>query len=296
MSIYEKHVYKTPEIPFIFHTDTRYKESHDYLGQNWHENIELLFFTSGQGQVRINAREYNVTVGDIIVINSNHLHEFKTQNSMTYHVLIIDRAFCQSNYIDIGKLHFSTHFRSEEISDCFHLLSEEFKLPHDAPWRTQTIRTLVMRILTEICKYHSEKYDKSREEDVTLISAVKRAIGFINSEYASPLSLVEICNEIGLSKYYFAREFHRISGYTIVNYINLIRCENAKLLLSVGDLSILEISERCGYSDQSYFTRIFKRYTGISPTQYRKNSQQKSNGQIMPNLDIKVIEANQIKC
>lgn len=272
MSIYEKHLYKTPELPFLFHTYTRLKKHQDYFGQNWHENIELLCFTDGSGQVRINACEYDVSAGDIIAVNSNYLHEFKTQNSMTYHVLIIDRTFCLSNYIDIDNLHFSTHFKSEEIESCFLLLYEAFKSPPNKPWRTQIIRTLVMRILTELCRNHSEEYDKSRDGDASLISAVKRAIGYINSEYKTPLSLGEICNEVGLSKYYFAREFHRITGYTIVNYINLIRCEYAKQLLSDAELSILEVAERSGYNDQSYFTRIFKRYTKCSPTEYRRKS------------------------
>lgn len=288
MSIYEKHIYQTPELPFIFHTDTVLANHKDYLHQNWHENSELLCFTDGCGKVRINAREYDVSAGDIIAINSNYLHEFKTQHSMTYHVLIIDRAFCLANYIDADNLHFSTRFRSEEIEKCFSLLSEAFKSPKEQKWRTQTIRTLVMRILTELCKYHSEEYDKSRDENASLISAVKRAIGYILSNYHTPLSLGEICSEVGLSKYYFAREFHRISGYTIVNYINLIRCENAKPLLRESDLSILEIAERCGYCDQSYFTRIFKRYTKLSPSEYRRKSviATRKNGHIMPKMDI----------
>lgn len=289
MNIYEKHVYQTREIPFLFHTDTRSEKDRDYLGNNWHENIELLCFTEGCGHIRINANEYDVAKGDIIAINSNHLHGFRTPDEMVYHVLIVDRTFCLANYIDIDNIHFSTRFKNEEVRECFELLAKEFQEPTDTPWRAQTIRTLVMRILTEICKHHSEKYDSSLDVDATLITAVKRAIGFIHSKYDATLTLDEICNHVGLSKYYFAREFHRISGYTIVSYINLTRCENAKHLLSESELSILEIAERCGYNDQSYFTRIFKRHTGFSPTQYRKFNSQ--NGQIMPNLDTKAIEA-----
>lgn len=294
MNIYEKHVYNSPELPFIFHTDTRNYKDRDYRDYNWHENIELLCFTYGHGHVRINATEYEVTEGDVIAINSNFLHGFRTSEEMTYRVLIIDRAFLLANYIDVDNLHFSTRFRNDEVRECFELLSNEFTSPSDKPWRTQTIRTLVMRIITEICTHHSEKYDKSRDVDATLITAAKRAIGFIHSEYSKSLSLDEICNKVGLSKYYFAREFHRISGYTILNYINLTRCENAKRLLSESELSILEIAEFCGYNDQSYFTRIFKRYSGFSPTQYRKFNNQ--NGQIMPKLDTKAIETVHKKC
>jgi AraC-like DNA-binding protein len=105
-----------------------------------------------------------------------------------------------------------------------------------------------------------------------LISCIKKAIGFIRSECQREITLDEVCQLVGLSKYYFAREFKRITGQTIVNYINITRCENAKVMLCESDSSIAQISLQCGFSDQSYFTRVFKATTGISPTKYRKEN------------------------
>ena len=84
------------------------------------------------------------------------------------------------------------------------------------------------------------------------------------------MSLNELSERVGLSKYYFAREFRRITGYTAVSYINLVRCEKARKLLSDNRLSINDVAEQCGFANQSYFSKIFFERTGMKPFEYRK--------------------------
>ena len=271
MNIYEKHILSNPALPFIFHIDTLHRKSTASRG-NWHENIELLCFIEGSGNVRINSLNHKVRAGDIVIVNSNCIHEFSTDSILKYHCLIIDRSFCVSNFFDPNKIHFKSHFRDENICKSFEVLRQNYDLPDSTPWRTQTIRALILGLLTDICKEHSEVYDQTLDSDVRLLSSVKRAIGFIRSESQREISLDEICEMVGLSKYYFAREFHRITGHTIVSYVNLTRCENAKIMLCESGASIAQVASLCGFSDQSYFTRVFRATTGLSPTQYRKEN------------------------
>ena len=275
MNKYEKHIYPNPALPFIFHIDhLRHKRTTPQ--GNWHENIEILCFIEGSGQVRINAKSHTVSAGDIIIVNSNCLHEFSSSSFLKYHCLIIDRTFCTSNYFDTNKLHFKAHFRDEQLCDYFDKLRRLYEMPDSVPWRTQEIRLLVLSVLTAICKNHSETYDETLDSDARLLSCVKKVIGFIRSESQRELSLDELCDLVGLSKYYFAREFKRLTGQTIVHYINLTRCEHAKTMLCESDSSIAQIALQCGFSDQSYFTRVFKATSGISPTKYRKDNKKEN--------------------
>ena len=264
MNIYEKHILANPALPFLFHIDHIRSISSLQKG-NWHENIEILCFIEGEGRVRLNAHSYNVCVGDIVVVNSNYLHEFSTDTRLRYHCLIIDRSFCESNYFDTNNIHFKPHFKDDYIFDKFTELRKIYEMSESTPWRTHSV-------LTELCKHHSESYDQNLDSDARLLSCVKKAIGFICSESQREISLDEICELVGLSKYYFAREFKRITGHTIVHYINLTRCESAKVMLCESDASIAQIASLCGFSDQSYFTRVFKLTTGVSPTEYRKEN------------------------
>ena len=109
------------------------------------------------------------------------------------------------------------------------------------------------------------------------MSCIKQAIGLIRSDASRDLSLDEVANFVGLSKYYFAREFRRVTGYTFVSYVNLTRCEKAKALLTQNEMSIGEIGRACGFSNQSYFTRTFRAYTGRLPGVYRDTHASKHN-------------------
>ena len=84
------------------------------------------------------------------------------------------------------------------------------------------------------------------------------------------ISLDELASTVGFSKFYFAREFKRITGYTFVAYLNLVRCKKAKNPLTETQQSIGEISRLCGYENQSYFSRAFLRRTGMIPSEYRE--------------------------
>jgi len=63
--------------------------------------------------------------------------------------------------------------------------------------------------------------------------------------------------------------FKQVTGISFKEYLNKVRIEEAKSLLEHTDYSIMEIAVACGYSDQSYFTKVFKKATGITPKQYR---------------------------
>ena len=123
-------------------------------------------------------------------------------------------------------------------------------------------------IMALLCRDHSIKGAPSQNNSY-LLSCIKESIGLIRAQSERDLSLDEISNAVGLSKYYFAREFRRITGYTFVSYVNMTRCEKAKLLLAEKRMSIGEIGRACGFENQSYFSRTFRNYTGVLPGAYR---------------------------
>lgn len=267
MSKYETHLPEDPQIPFIFHRDMC--ASHTFDTANWHENIEIIHVVEGDGTVTSDTQHLEVSPGDTVVINTNCLHAFAARGkSFSYHCLIVDRAFCQANYFDTSEIRFDTCFRDEEVKRLFQRLLSEYSLPESTPYRTQGIRATVLEIMTRLCREHSSKTLPTQENSY-LLSCIKQAIGLIHAQCERDLSLDEISNTVGLSKYYFAREFRRITGYTFVSYVNLTRCEKAKRLLAEKRMSIGEVGRACGFENQSYFSRTFRNYTGTLPGAYR---------------------------
>lgn len=270
MSIYETHTMKNPSLPFILHETHRPHVYTDAIG-NWHENVEILCFSEGGATVSSNEQRFSVCAGELAVLNANCIHTISCEEGVRYYCLIVDRAFCLSNHFDTNRIRFSEHIRDGELFALFEELAREWNTDEDSPFRVQVIRALVLRIMALLCRRHSLP-DGESQADSHLLSCMKQAIGHIHSESHRNLSLDDLSHLVGLSKFYFAREFRNITGYTVVSYINLVRCEKAKRLLSEESLGIGEVGRVCGFPNPSYFSRTFLTNVGISPGEYRKRA------------------------
>jgi len=100
---------------------------------------------------------------------------------------------------------------------------------------------------------------------------VRQAMAYIQAHYAEPLSRQEIAAHVGLSDDYLTSCFHKELGLTPVAYLNRYRVQQARQLLANTHKSITEIALDVGFSSSSYFSRIFRRETGMSPEAYRRS-------------------------
>jgi len=100
---------------------------------------------------------------------------------------------------------------------------------------------------------------------------LEKAIQFINEHYADDISLKEISNYLFISPYYLSHIFKKMTKKTITEYITSIRLEKAKELLTATDLPISQISTMTGYKDINYFSKVFKKQLGITPSEYRSS-------------------------
>ena len=92
---------------------------------------------------------------------------------------------------------------------------------------------------------------------------------FFRKNYAKNISLNDLCQLTGLSKYYLLRSFTRQKGISPYSYLETIRIAKAKVLLEQGVLPI-EAALQTGFTDQSHFSNFFKRFIGLTPKQYMK--------------------------
>jgi two-component system response regulator YesN len=98
---------------------------------------------------------------------------------------------------------------------------------------------------------------------------IKHCKAYIKKHYKEEMNLSNLSDYFHVSPTYLSKLFKRIEGINIVNYINEIRMEQAKILLLYSALPIEVISEQIGYKTQNYFSFIFKKIVGYTPTEYR---------------------------
>lgn len=100
---------------------------------------------------------------------------------------------------------------------------------------------------------------------------VNKAINYITDNYQNRISLFDIANETNYSPYHFLRLFKRHTGRTPFEFLVDVKIEKAREMLRKTDCTISQICDLCGFSSLSYFSRVFRLKTGITPTQYKNN-------------------------
>jgi YesN/AraC family two-component response regulator len=94
-------------------------------------------------------------------------------------------------------------------------------------------------------------------------------LGYIAKNYARPISEQEVAKSCGMSPFEFSRAFHAAHGVTFRDYLSDCRLMQSKRLLGIAQVSVTDVAAMAGFNDPSYFARLFRKRTGISPSAYR---------------------------
>ena len=123
---------------------------------------------------------------------------------------------------------------------------------------------LVLHYVEQECLAESSAVARPHNETVEQICA------YLAANYQKKFSLTEVAAQFYLSPYYLSRLFRRITGQSIVDYLNNRRIEAAQKLLETTELSISAVAEQTGFASAAHFRRVFREVMGDSPLQYRK--------------------------
>ena len=104
-------------------------------------------------------------------------------------------------------------------------------------------------------------------------SEMNQALNYFQEGYYTPISVEDYASSRGMSTSWFIRSFKDFTGVTPMHYILALRIANAQSLLENTDYTVAEISRLVGYEDQLYFSRLFKKQSGLSPSQFRRQVQ-----------------------
>ncbi|MCX7708442.1 MAG: response regulator [Clostridia bacterium] len=144
---------------------------------------------------------------------------------------------------------------SKDAKTCF----EELQI-------VESVGELKTYLSQEIHRIINEINDKKTGRSGALIDKVCE---FIKQNYTRELSLEEAAGIVGLSNFYFSKMFKQYKNVNFVDYIAEVRINKSKELLKDPSINIKDIGELVGYNDPNYFTRVFKRTEGLTPTEYR---------------------------
>lgn len=122
-------------------------------------------------------------------------------------------------------------------------------------------------LLQEVALKIASKVNSLNNKSIKVI--LRKAIDYINGHYAQPVTLNEVAEHTFVTTFYISRMFKKELGTSFVDYLNEIRVEKAKELLKDVKYKSYEVASLVGISDPHYFSRLFKKYSGVSPSEYR---------------------------
>jgi AraC-like DNA-binding protein len=111
--------------------------------------------------------------------------------------------------------------------------------------------------------------ERNRELSQQAQRLVRQAMAYIHEHYAEPISRTDLAQHVALSEDYLTACFRKELGVTPITYVIRFRVNQAQQLLLDTDKTITEIALDVGFSDSGYFSRVFRREVGLSPTDYR---------------------------
>lgn len=265
--VYERH--DMSRLPIIFHKD---RVDGRCSTSNWHENVEILLFIEGEGNVYLENVPIAFSAGDICVIDSGELHrvESKGGGRCVYFCLIVDGDFCKRQGIATEDVRFVKRIRDEELAEEYNKIAKAFR-EKDA-YRLPAVKGALLCFMVHLLQRYAQTGAKDPHPTDTEIRSVIR---YIRSHYAEALTLDALASIAGFSKYHFLREFKRVTGQTAVDYINTVRIEHAVRMLREGEGSVASIAAACGFAGHSYFSKIFYRMRGVHPSDFLKAKKRK---------------------
>lgn len=258
---------------------TRTKNENTYHS---HDFLEMAFVMSGNGRYRIEDCIYEVTEGDLLIINPGIRHQaliLEGSDLPTTEFFVgfsnIHMKGQPANYLPLPDkehiLHTSGDLRQKLFKICSSMESENAVCREG---RYFMLKAYLMQMILLVAREQCEPVENSSGctfESSNKKYVVEQMISYFEDHYNDKVSLDQIAENMYLSPFYISKIFKSETGDTPIRHLINIRLEKARELLENGwGSSIQEVAASVGYDDAYHFSKLFKKRYGASPSQMKK--------------------------
>lgn len=274
MATYVRELIKST--PYSYSANNDYIKSALLSPMHVHSELEILMIQSGNLFIKTaDGNAFSLSKGDFVIFNGNFPHETLGEKECVFSMLrfsldIYMKKFRISstdekymyNVADY-RVYKKNEVPTKELLTYFDLFTKYYKNPDRADYCHGTIEMIIGFLKKD--NFITRKYDAEEKNLVKILPV----ISFIHNNFTLNLSLEELAAEFNYNSNYLGKIFKNVTKKTIVEYINFIRLEEAKILLATTKKSITTISLDVGFSSPSYFIKLFKNQYSYTPNDYR---------------------------
>jgi AraC-like DNA-binding protein/quercetin dioxygenase-like cupin family protein len=256
----------------------RYTDSGNVLREHTHEGtMEICYLDKGYQTYTVGDKEYHLKGGDIFITFPGEKHgtggyleekgtlywfqvklELEKNNFLSYQNE--DAQVFLKNILGISKRHFSIG------SDFKNLLDHLFTVGQEEQSSLQRIKiySLTSQILLNILEASAGGLQNNQSDEIL------KAVGFIKKNIEKNISVEDLADHVHLSVSHFKNKFKTEMGTSPADFVQRQKIEKSESLLREGSKNITEIAYYLGYPSSQHFSSVFKKYTGKSPSQFKK--------------------------
>ena len=166
--------------------------------------------------------------------------------------------YIKEKYANCIIIFITAYDRFEYAIEAMHIKAFDYLLK---PWKEERLCELINTAIENV---------RSMQKTDGIVHSQKDVIkDYIDRNYKKDISAKDVAGILGYSDVYFSKVFKQLFDDNFINYLTKIRIDRAKILLKDVSFNIKEVGKSVGYADSNYFTKVFKRSIGMSPSEYR---------------------------
>ncbi len=275
-------------LPVIVKTIERIQDISWSMEPNRHENYEMVYMKKGFAVFEVAGQPVSLGPNDIVIIKPMQFHKFIVKSDNGCEFIVLNFKFenkIDGEYSEIPLEDFLNFVSSRETgphitlkvsqkNEIIVLLNRILKERESSEPGSEFLNyLLVMELFVLLSRALKMEWENSiKSKSPKLRELISIAINFIHTNFERDISLGNIAKFVFLSPSYFTRAFKEETGMSPINYLLKVRIERAKELLADTGLKISDIALSVGFSNQQRFNEMFKKYTHLTPLQFRKKS------------------------
>ena len=255
-----------------------YGDVPDHYSDHWHAAVEIALPISGSLRYTVQGREYLLREKDALLIPARTVHSLTTPPGSTRNLILFDPAPLQSLQeppVIHTLLNEPLLLRNEEAvcgrfrEVLFDML--RYYYAADPAANLYCYGSLVRAYALLAADAHPQEPSGAGESDVpeSIRQALNRAFDYLDTRFSENITLANVAQAAGFSKYYFSRIFSQYTHLSFSQYLLKKRLSEASRLLCETNLRLLDVAVQSGFVSLSTFNRVFRANHGCTPSEYR---------------------------
>lgn len=251
-----------------------------------HDFTELVLVLDGAGDHVFDGRAVPICAGNAFVVDERHVHGYRNASGLRIANILFDeeallkhapalrrfsayQAFVHLEPLSTGARERGLRLPPEEFADVTSLVRQlHGELTEGAGAYQEMAGALLVQILVRLCRVYETADTAAHRE----LNDIGRVVSYLENNYAADVTLADLEKMVAMSVRTLHRRFERLLRVSPKQYLNKVRVSHAARLLAAGTLSVSEIASAVGMPDSNYFSRQFRRFMHMSPTEYRRSA------------------------